>query len=238
VFDAMVRALTVGESMSLPDVDLGLHDAVARIVTDSRAPGEPKETEGSALVAIHDAFASPAQRADFHTALRGGLAWGAAKQQVVDVIEAQIGPMRAHYDALMAHPEQIEAVLQSGAAKARAVARPFLESLRRAVGLRPMLATPARPAAQQAERRAAAGLPSFKQYREQDGLFYFKLVGADGGLLLQSLGLPDGREAGAWVKRLKSEGRAALPGAPVQRVTENPGVLEAALDALVAAQDA
>ena len=213
-----------------------LRDAVARIVTDSRAPGEPKEPEGNALVAIHDAFATPEQRTAFHAALRGGLAWGAAKQQVVEVVETHIGPMRAHYEALMARPEQIEEVLQSGAAKARAVARPFLESLRRAVGLRPMLATPARTASSGSDR--AAALPSFKQYRERDGLFYFKLVGADGTVLLQSLGLADGREAGGWVKRLKLEGRAALAEAPVQRVTDDADLLEAALDALVAAQDA
>jgi hypothetical protein len=30
VFDTLLRALAVSESMSMPDVDLGLHDAVAR----------------------------------------------------------------------------------------------------------------------------------------------------------------------------------------------------------------
>ena len=39
-----------------------LREAIARIVTDSRLPGEPKEPEGSALVTIFDAFATPAQR--------------------------------------------------------------------------------------------------------------------------------------------------------------------------------
>ena len=35
----------------------GLRDAVARVVTDSREPGEAKEAEGSQLVAIFEAFA-------------------------------------------------------------------------------------------------------------------------------------------------------------------------------------
>ncbi|HEU6456478.1 MAG TPA: tryptophan--tRNA ligase, partial [Roseateles sp.] len=34
-----------------------LKDAVARIVTDSKLPGEPKDPEGQALVTIYDAFA-------------------------------------------------------------------------------------------------------------------------------------------------------------------------------------
>ena len=55
-------------------------------------------------------------------------------------------------------------------------------------------------------------------------------------MLLQSSGFECGREAGEWVKRLKNEGAAALPGAPVER---GEGVSEVdvaqALSALTAA---
>lgn len=226
-----------------------LREAVARIVTDSREPGEPKPTDGVPLVTLFDAFATPAERAAFRAELQAGLAWGEAKQRLVAQIERQVGPMRAAYDGLMAHPERIEEILQAGARKARAVAQPFLEQLRHAVGLRPMLAVPAAPAASatgadkgtstatgKAAAAAAKGsLPAFKQYREADGRFYFKLAAADGTLLLQSQGLVDAREAGAWVKRLKSEGAAALDGAPVERPADVPRVAEA-LAALQAAE--
>jgi len=36
----------------------GLREAIARVVTDSRLPGEPKDADASQLVAIFDAFAS------------------------------------------------------------------------------------------------------------------------------------------------------------------------------------
>ena len=213
-----------------------LKEAVARIVTDSRAPGVAKEPEGTAMVAIYDAFASESQRHQFRADLRSGLGWGAAKEQLVDVIETQIGPFRDNYASLMAHPEQIEEVLQTGAGKARAVAKPFLESLRRAVGLRPMRAALPKPDAPASAKPDA--LPSFKQYREGDGRFFFKLIAVDGGLLLQSDGLADAREAGAWVKRLKTEGMAALEAAPVQAPPgSDPDALQAALAALVAAQE-
>ena len=55
----------------------------------------------------------------------------------------------------------------------------------------------------------------FKQYREADGQFYFKLSAPDGRVLLQSQGFAGGREAGEWVKRLKTEGAAAWGAAPV-----------------------
>ena len=50
--------------------------------------------------------------------------------------------------------------------------------------------------------------------READGLFYFKLVAANGTTLLQSRGIEQGRDAGTWVKRLKTEGEAVLDAAP------------------------
>jgi tryptophanyl-tRNA synthetase len=190
-----------------------LKDAIARVNTDSKLPGEPKDPDGAHLVTIHDAFADAATRGAFHADLRGGLGWGDAKQRVVSLIEAHVGPMRERYTELMAHPEQIEEVLQAGAAKARATATPFLTELRHAVGLRTMLAVPQAKAAKAHADKSE--LPVFKQYREADGQFYFKLTAADGALLLQSQAFAEGREAGGWVKRFKTEGAAALADAPV-----------------------
>ncbi|WIV97818.1 tryptophan--tRNA ligase [Kinneretia aquatilis] len=211
----------------------GLKEAIARIVTDSRLPGEPKEPEGQALVTIYDAFATSQQRADFRAALRAGLAWGEAKQQLFELIEAEIAPMRARYDALMAHPERIEEILQQGAEKARAIAGPLLARAREAVGLRRFNAV-AEPVVDTA-KAAKAALPVFKQYREADGQFYFKLVSAEGQVLLQSAAFAGGRDAGQWVARLKREGAAALAEAPVQR---GEGVDEAALSAALLALQA
>jgi tryptophanyl-tRNA synthetase len=96
----------------------------------------------------------------------------------------------------------LEAVLQRGAAKARAIAAPLLAELRRAVGIGPFTAD-----APKADAKAEkAALPTFKQYREADGRFYFKLVSASGELLLQSQAFDQGRDAGQWVARLKREG--------------------------------
>jgi tryptophanyl-tRNA synthetase len=190
-----------------------LKDAIARIVTDSKLPGEPKDPDGAHLVTIHDAFADAATREAFHADLRAGLGWGDAKQRVVQLIEAHVGPMRARYAELMAHPEQIEEILQAGAAKARATATPFLQALRQAVGLRTMVAVPQAKATK--VQATKSEVPVFKQYREADGQFYFKLTAGDGTLLLQSQAFAEGREAGNWVKRLKTEGAAALADAPV-----------------------
>ena len=194
-----------------------LRDTVARIVTDSRLPGEPKQTEGSALVMIHDSLATPEQRQAFHADLQAGLAWGEAKARTTALLEAHIAPMRAQYEALMARPDDIEDILLDGARKARAVAQPFLAQLRDAVGLgRLGVAQPAAGAGGAAASVAGAErAPVFKQYRQADGRFYFKLSAHDGAVLLQSEGFEGGREAGQWVKRIRAEGADAARQAPV-----------------------
>jgi tryptophanyl-tRNA synthetase len=133
----------------------------------------------------------------------------------------------------MAHPELIEEQLLIGARKARAIAAPFLQALREAVGLRRFRPLAAAPAA--APRAAAPPLATFKQYREADGQFYFKLVGAGDTLLLQSAAFAQGRDAGAWVARFKKEGAAALEGAPVT-LAADAATVRAALDRFLDAE--
>ena len=202
-----------------------LKKQIMSIVTDSRAPGEPKSTEGSALYQIYRAFADDAEAAAFAQAFADGIAWGDAKQRLFERIDAEIGPMRERYQHLIAHPEEVEQLLLRGAEKARAIATPFMRELRHAVGLRPLQA--AAQAGQAAEATKTAATGSFKQYRETDGRFYFKLVDAAGQVLLQSLGFDSPRDAGQAVRRLQTEGAAALP--PLAAQLEQTGAPSPAL---------
>ena len=208
-----------------------LQKLIAGIVTDSRAPGEPKEVEGSALFQIYQAFATPAETHSLRQAYADGIGWGDAKQRLFERVDQEIAPMRDAYLALLADPAKIEHILLAGAAKARALATPFMGRLRQAVGLRDLRATDRAVSA----KAAKVERPLFKQYREGDGQFYFKLVNAQGHLLLQSLGFATPREAGQAIARLKSEGAAALAalGEQLQPLSaEGHHHLDAALQAL------
>jgi tryptophanyl-tRNA synthetase len=176
-----------------------LKKLIMGILTDSRAPGEPKDTEGSALFQLYQAFASAEETAGFAQAYADGIAWGEAKQLLFERLDHEIAPMRAVYDELIQDPARIEKTLQRGAEKARAIATPFTARLRHAVGLRPLQAAGNHKTAK--THKAAA--PSFKQYREKDGQFYFKLMDAQGKLLLQSSGFASPRDAGACIKTLQ-----------------------------------
>jgi len=184
------------------------------IVTDSRAPGEAKSTEGSALFQIFQAFASAEETAALGQSYQDGIAWGDAKQVVFERIDREIAPMREAYLALMNDPAKIEAILLAGAIKARKIATPFMGRLRHAVGLRDLRAQ----AITQKVKTAKVAKPVFKQYREKDGKFYFKLVDAEGKLLMQSLGFDSPKEAGQTIGLLQTRGAAALPGLSHQLV--------------------
>ncbi len=186
-----------------------LKKLIFSIVTDSRAPGEAKDTEGSALFQLYQAFASAEETAAMRDAFAQGIGWGDAKQKLFELIDAELSPMRERYNALMQQPQRIEEMLREGARVARERhGLPLMRRLREAVGLRD-LSTLAETASENVVKPKTA-LPQLKQYREQDGKFYFKLISASGETLLQSLGFDNPKDAGAWVARLKREGGAAL----------------------------
>jgi tryptophanyl-tRNA synthetase len=184
-----------------------LRKLIMGIVTDSKAPGEPKNTEGSALFQIYQAFASAEETAALAKAYAEGIAWGDAKQILFERIDREVGPMREKYEALIAHPAELDRILLAGAEKARQLATPFIRELRHAVGLRPLAQAPGPAAPIQGEKPA---LSTFKQYREKDGLFYFKLVTPQGQTLLQSTGFQSPRDAGQLIGQLQQAGGAAL----------------------------
>jgi len=181
-----------------------LKKIIAGIKTDSLAPGEPKTTDGSALFQIYQAFGSVAECDAMRQAYAQGIAWADAKHQLFERINQEISPLRARYEELMAHPEQLEALLQAGAAKARSMATPMMNRARHAVGLRNLLDLRNSKVSHNAKAHKTA-LPSFKQYRDADGKFYFKLVDAAGKLLLQSQGYASPQDAGIDVKKLQAD---------------------------------
>ena len=178
-----------------------LKDAIARIVTDSKLPGEAKDPDNSHLFTLYQAFASAAQQAEFRAELVAGLGWGDAKQRLFQLLDSELGEARERYHALIEKPAELEDILLAGAAKARKVATPFLGELREAVGLRSFRA---QVQAGDAGKKKAAKSARFVSFREDDGSFRFRLLDAAGEQLLLSKCFADGKSAGQVSKRLQS----------------------------------
>ena len=211
-----------------------LKKLIAGIVTDSRAPGESKQAEGSALFQIYQAFASTEETLALRQAYADGISWADAKQLLFERIDHELSPMRESYLALMDDPAKIEAVLLAGAAKARKIATPFMGRLRHAVGLRDLRAQEGIKCV----KSARSSLPVFKQYRESDGQFYFKLQAGDGRVLLQSVGFASPKVAGQAIALLQTQGAAALTTLADQLQPVLPGQASEISDALQALLEA
>ncbi|SIQ90738.1 tryptophan--tRNA ligase [Pseudacidovorax sp. RU35E] len=206
--DGRKMSKSYGNTIPLFSSRAQLQKLIAGIVTDSRAPGEPKDTEGSALFQIYQAFATAEETAALRKAYAEGIAWGDAKQVLVERIDLEVAPLRERYEALMAEPQRIEDTLRAGGEKARILSRALTARLREAVGLRNLGQLGA--AASGTPKAAKAARPSFKQYRERDGQFHFKLQDARGTVLLQSRGFASPQEAGRAIAQLQTGGEPAL----------------------------
>lgn len=179
-----------------------LKSAIAKIVTDSKLPNEPKNPDDSHLFEIYRAFATDAQTTQFADDLRQGLAWGEAKNQLFDLLNNELAEPRERYHELLARPDHLEDVLQAGAAKARAVATPFLAELRDAVGLR-TFRVPVQTAAPEKKKKTKGA--RFVSSRAADGTFQFFLRDAAGVELAQSISFADGKTAGQVSQQLAAQ---------------------------------
>ncbi|WP_133862672.1 tryptophan--tRNA ligase [Pseudomonas aestiva] len=184
-----------------------LKDAIARIVTDSRLPGEPKDPDSAHLFTLYQAFATPEQSAAFRAALQDGLAWGEAKGQLFEVLDAELGEARERYAALIARPDDLEDILLAGAAKARRDATPFLGELREAVGLRSLKTQ----VAAGSTKKKASKTARFVSFREGDS-FRFRLLDADGTELALSVPFAEAKTAGITSKQLVATPASVVAG--------------------------
>ncbi len=112
-----------------------LQKTINKIVTDSTPPEVSKDPESSHIFQIYRAVADPEQTRRLAERYRTGIGWGEAKAALFEVLEAALAPARERYVALMADTSQIDAILTSGAERARVIARQTLRRVRAAIGI-------------------------------------------------------------------------------------------------------
>ncbi len=209
--DGRKMSKSYNNTIPLFDPPAKLRSAIMGIVTDSRAPGEPKDADSSHIFSIYQAFATADEAATMRQAFADGIGWGDAKQKLYERIETELAPLRERYETLIARPERIEELLLAGAAKARAIGKPMVDAARWAVGIRRLTDKVASTAA----KTEATALPQLKSYRENDGKFYFKLADADGRVLLQSRAFDSPKDAGRLTAALVDVGDDAAALTPL-----------------------
>ena len=115
-----------------------LRKLINQIVTDTKAPGEPKDPDNSTLFQLYSCFADAAELQQMRDKFLNGIGWGDAKKELFEFMDAKLSAPRELYNELMANPADVEAVLEKGAVKARETSAPLLEKVRIAAGIRPL----------------------------------------------------------------------------------------------------
>ena len=111
-----------------------LKKKIMRIITDSKLPEEPKNPDESTIFQLYRHFACESEIADLRARFeRGGMGYGDAKRILFEKINSVLAAPRTEYERLMANTAELDAVLASGAARARSVAEKTYERVHRAM---------------------------------------------------------------------------------------------------------
>jgi tryptophanyl-tRNA synthetase len=133
--DGRKMSKSYGNALPLFAPPRQLRKLVGRIVTDTSPPEAPKDPASSLIFEIYRLLAPPEDTAALRARYEAGIGWGEAKGALADLLERLLAEPRARYEELMAHPERIDALLEGGAARARRLAAPVMERVRRAIGI-------------------------------------------------------------------------------------------------------
>ena len=136
--DGRKMSKSYNNTIPLFDTEKRLKTSINKIKTNLLEPGEPKDPDDSTVFQVWQAFASEQQTAEMRQQFVDGIAWGEAKKQLFELINAELAEPRERYAEYMANPAAMEDILLAGAEKARAVSVPMLRGVREAIGIRAM----------------------------------------------------------------------------------------------------
>ena len=108
-----------------------------RIVTDSTPVEDPKQTDGSTVIALYKLFADDTavnQMVTDHEA--GGFGYGTVKKALADAADQYFAEARDKRQELASKPETVREILGDGARQARAKAGEVLQRAQQACGLK------------------------------------------------------------------------------------------------------
>jgi len=136
--DGRKMSKSYGNAIPLFEPEKALRKSIMRIKTNSLPPEAPKDPETCTLFQIYQAFASAEETAAVRDRYAQGIGWGEMKQILFEYLNDRLREPRQRYQELLEAPDHIEQILKRGAVRAREYSAPFLQELRRAVGIRPL----------------------------------------------------------------------------------------------------
>jgi len=114
-----------------------LRKLIMKVVTNSQTIEEVKDPDKCSVFALYKLFTTEHQQNDLREKyLVGGMGWGHAKQELFEVMEEMVSPMREKYNELMENKDFIEKILDEGSIKAREIASEKMKYVKNILGFK------------------------------------------------------------------------------------------------------
>ncbi len=134
--DGRKMSKSYGNTIDLFQDDKALRKQVMRIVTDPTPVEEAKNPDNCNIFQLYSLFLDSAEREELKQRyLTPGLRYGDVKQELFETIRDFFAPYRDKREQLLADPDSLRAILQTGAEKARRVAFKTMRKVRKKGGL-------------------------------------------------------------------------------------------------------
>jgi tryptophanyl-tRNA synthetase len=133
--DGRKMSKSYGNTIPLFGDEKAIRKPVMSIKTDSTPMDQPKVIEGTVLGQLMQTINPDAYKPFAEQAATPGVGYGDLKKTLATEIVKRFEPFQAKYQHYQEHPDEVEAILQDGANRARALGLPILEKARRATGL-------------------------------------------------------------------------------------------------------
>lgn len=113
-----------------------IRSKVSKIITDSKAPNEPKDPDNCNILALYRLFASEEEIAQIEIQYReGSISYKESKDILAEAILTYFQPIRKRRQELLSQPVYVQDILHQGTLKAQSIAQNTMEKVRKAVGL-------------------------------------------------------------------------------------------------------
>ena len=134
--DGQKMSKSYGNIIPLLSSEKQLRKSIAKIVTNSLEPGDPKDPSTCTVFKLYKYFASDELLKEFENDYKEGIGWGDAKNKLFNIVNNEMLPIREKFMSLESNKNLLNDLLHEGSKKVRPIAQEKLAAIRDSIGIK------------------------------------------------------------------------------------------------------
>ena len=134
--DGQKMSKSYGNIIPLLSSEKQLKKSIAKIITNSLEPGDPKDPTTCTVFKLYKYFASDELLKEFENDYKEGIGWGDAKNKLFNIVNNEMLPIREKFMSLESDKKLLNDLLYEGSKKVRPIAQQMLASIRDSIGIK------------------------------------------------------------------------------------------------------